>query len=166
MRAARQQGAGRARARSDRCPRTLHAPRELIACATSCTLFALGSPVPTSRNWRDARFRRQVPHGPAEEGPVLPHRGTHGTPALQDLGGGRPVRGEVILPAQEVVVYARRVRLADIDLRGAPASPGAQIRASRDRPSPTMSPHPSARSWPADGPQLLTAYWPAGHIAR
>ena len=72
---------------------------------------------------RDARLARQVADGPAQEGPVLPHRGADRAPAFQHLAGDGPVGGEVVLAAEEVVVHARRMRPAHIDLGGTLVSP-------------------------------------------
>ncbi len=96
------------------------------ACATSCTLFVVGSPVPMSRNClmpasaaryltarpRNARFSRG--------------RGQRVGAGREHLVGRLPVRGEVVLAADEVVVHPRR------SAAGRCRSPGAGLRGRSD----------------------------------
>jgi len=64
----------------------------------------------------DARLGRQVPHGPAQERPVLPRGGASVRRMLQHLLRQRPVGGEVVLPADHVVVHAGGMRSRRINL--------------------------------------------------
>jgi hypothetical protein len=65
----------------------------------------------------DARLGRQVPDRPAEERPVLAGRDGHGRGAPQDLRRRLAVHCEVVLPADEIVVDPRGMRLGAADLR-------------------------------------------------
>jgi hypothetical protein len=64
----------------------------------------------------DAGLRGQVPDGPAEERAVLPRSGAHPGHGRHHLVGHLPVRREVILAAQVVVIQASRMRPGGIDL--------------------------------------------------
>jgi hypothetical protein len=65
----------------------------------------------------DAGLGDQEPHGPAHERPLGPHLG----PDRRDLPGDGlahgPVRGEVVLAAQPVVVHPGRLGHVGVDLR-------------------------------------------------
>jgi hypothetical protein len=65
----------------------------------------------------DPGFRRQEPHGPAEEAAVLAQPGAPGGPGRQRLVGDGAVGGEVVLAADVVVVHPGRMRLGYVDLR-------------------------------------------------
>src|SRR5262249_19633543 len=65
----------------------------------------------------DPRLGGQVPDGAAEEGPVLAYAGAARGPRLDHPLGDLPVGGEVVLPAEEVVVHPGRMRPGPIDLR-------------------------------------------------
>ena len=72
----------------------------------------------------DPRVAGQVPHRPAQEPAVGPggHRGIRHR--RQQFPRSRPVGGEIILPAQQVVVNPRDIRDADIEsLRSDPGCP-------------------------------------------
>ena len=65
----------------------------------------------------DAALGGQVTHHPGQERPVRPHVGHDPRVGGDRLLGRLPVRGEVVLTAQPVVVDPGRVSMAGIELR-------------------------------------------------
>ena len=65
----------------------------------------------------NAGLAGQVPHGPGQERPVSPHALHHVRVFPHGGLGGGPVRGEVVLAAEPVIVDAGNVGDAGVDLR-------------------------------------------------
>src|SRR5215467_3537358 len=76
-----------------------------------------GQARPDVQELPDTGLVHQVAHRTAEESPVLPGGGAPGGDGRDRFLGSRPVHGEMVFPAEKVVVYARGVRLRGIDLR-------------------------------------------------
>jgi hypothetical protein len=74
-----------------------------------------GQPGADVEQLRDARLADQVAHHPAQERPVRHGRERRLGRELHGLGHEFPVSGEIILAAEERVVHACDIRLADVD---------------------------------------------------
>jgi hypothetical protein len=72
---------------------------------------------PDVQELADPGLGRQVPDGPAEEGPVLADRRAHRGPAPHGRAPGFLVRGEMIFTAQVEVVHPGRMCFRSIKLR-------------------------------------------------
>src|SRR6266542_493139 len=75
-----------------------------------------GQPGPEVQELADAGVLGEEPHGPAEERPVGPRGARRGRVRRDHLFGGRLVGLEVVLAAEHVVVDARAVGNARVDL--------------------------------------------------
>jgi hypothetical protein len=76
----------------------------------------------------DTGFGRQEPNNPAQETPVLHRRPAQPGHQREHLLGGDPVRLEVVLAAEILVIHARHVRRRHIQAQRGSLRPGHKIQ--------------------------------------
>jgi hypothetical protein len=85
-----------------------------------------GQPDADVEELADTGFGRQEPNDPAQEAPVLHRRPAQPGHQREHLLGGDPVRLEVVLAAQVIVIHARHVRRRYIQAQRVPRVPGTK----------------------------------------
>jgi hypothetical protein len=89
-----------------------------------------GQPDAEVEELADTGFGRQEPDDPAQEAPVLHRRPAQPGHQREHLLGGDPVRLEVVLAAQVIVIHTRHVRRRHIQAQRGSLRPGHRFSVS------------------------------------
>jgi hypothetical protein len=86
-----------------------------IGWPKSMSIVRRGQSGPDIKELANAGLTRQEAHRPAQESPVRADAREYLGPARDHLPGGLAIRLEIVFPAEQVVVYPRRMRHGDVE---------------------------------------------------